>query len=278
LILLAGGCGLKESPLLNAKGPISLAERDLLLTASAVMLIVVIPVIVMTLWFAWRYRASSKSARYTPAWTYSGKLDAVVWAVPAVIVLSLGALVWSYTHRLDPYKPLASTGKALEVHVIAQDWKWLFLYPAQGIATVNELAFPSRTPLNLQITSDTVINAFSIPALGGQIYAMAGMRTKLNLLADAPGRFVGRNTQYSGRGFSGQRFAAIAMTPQAFDDWAAKIRQSPNALDAAGYQRLIKPGTLHGAMYFSSYKPGLFDEIIGKYNASGTHVANTKSR
>jgi cytochrome o ubiquinol oxidase subunit 2 len=276
--LLAGGCGLRDAPVLDAKGPIALAERDLLLAASAVMLVVVVPVIVMTLWFAWRYRATNENARYTPAWTYSVKLDAVVWAVPALIVLSLGALLWSYTHRLDPYRQFDPADPRLEVHVIAQDWKWLFLYPAQGIATVNELAFPSKTPLNLHITSDTVMNSFSIPALGGQIYAMAGMRTRLNLLADAPGRFVGRNTQYSGSGFSGQRFTAIAMTRQKFDDWIATIKPSPNALDAEAYQRLRTPSTLHGVMRFSSYKPGLFDEIIGKYNARGAHAAETKGR
>jgi cytochrome o ubiquinol oxidase subunit 2 len=276
--LLTGACGLKDSPLLDAKGPIALAERELLLVASAVMLLVIVPVIVMTFWFAWRYRASNTRARYTPAWTYSGKIDAVVWAIPAVIVLVLGVLVWTYTHRLDPYKRLDPTQQRLEVQAIAQDWKWLFLYPAQGIATVNELAFPSGMPLNLQITSDTVMNAFSIPALGGQIYAMAGMRTKLNLLADAPGRFVGRNTQYSGRGFSQQQFTAVAMTRQDFDDWIAKVKQSPNVLDAAAYERLTRPSTLPGVARFSSYKAGLFEDVIAKYTARGAHVAEGKGQ
>ena len=269
---------LKDAPFLDAKGPIALAERELLLAASAVMLIVVVPVILMTLWFAWRYRASNTHTPYAPAWSYSGKIDAVVWAVPALIVLSLGLLVWSYTHRLDPYKRLDPTQQALEVQAIAQDWKWLFLYPAQGIATVNELAFPSETPLSLHITSDTVMNALAIPALGGQIYAMAGMRTKLNLLADAPGRFVGRNTQYSGRGFSQQSFTAIAMTRQGFEEWVAKVKESANTLDAAAYERLARPGTLREAMRFSSYKPNLFDEIIAKYAARGAHVAKGKGQ
>ena len=275
--VLTGACGLTDAPVLDAKGPIALAERELLLAASAVMLLVVLPVIVMTLWFAWRYRASNTHARYTPAWTYSGKIDAVVWAVPTVIVLVLGVLVWTYTHRLDPYKRLDPTQQRLEVQAIAQDWKWLFLYPAQGIATVNELAFPSGMPLNLQITSDTVMNAFSIPALGGQIYAMAGMRTKLNLLADVPGRFVGRNTQYSGRGFSQQQFTAVAMTRQGFDDWIARVKQSPNALDAAAYERLARPSTLPGVTRFSSYKAGLFDEIIAKYSAHRPRMIEPKA-
>jgi len=274
--MLAGACGLKDSPLLDAKGPIALAERELLLVATAVMLLVVVPVIAMTLWFAWRYRAANTRVRYTPAWTYSGKMDAVVWAIPALIVLALGVLVWSYTHRLDPYKRLDPAQQRLEVQAIAQDWKWLFLYPAQGIATVNELAFPHETPLSLQITSDTVMNAFAIPALGGQIYAMAGMRTRLNLLADAPGRFVGRNTQYSGRGFSQQHFTAIAMTRQDFADWVANVKQSANVLDAAAYERLAQPGTIQGVVRYSSYKAGLFDEIIAKYTARDAHAAKGK--
>ena len=275
--MLAGACGLKDSPLLDAKGPIALAERELLLVATAVMLLVVVPVIAMTLWFAWRYRAANIRARYAPAWTYSGKVDAVVWAVPAVIVLALGVLVWTYTHRLDPYKRLDAARERLEVQAIAQDWKWLFLYPAHGIATVNELAFPSETPLSLQITSDTVMNALAIPALGGQIYAMAGMRTQINLLADAPGRFVGRNTQYSGRGFSQQHFTAIAMTRQDFADWVANVKQSANVLDAEAYERLAQPGTIQGVMRFSSYKAGLFDEIIAKYSAHGSRIIETKA-
>jgi cytochrome o ubiquinol oxidase subunit 2 len=264
--LLVGSCGLRSAPVLDPKGPVALAERDLLLTASAVMLIVVVPVIIMAFWFAWRYRASNERARYTPTWTYSGTVDAVVWAVPALIVLMLGVLLWTYTHRLDPYKRIASPEAALEVHVIAQDWKWLFLYPDQRIATVNELVFPARVPLNLKLTSDTVMNSFLIPALGGQIYAMAGMRTELNLLADAPGRFVGRNTQYSGRGFSDQHFEAVATTREDFGEWVEKVRQSPNSLDVEAYGRLAKPGVSQMAMHYSSYTPGLFEDIIRKYS------------
>jgi cytochrome o ubiquinol oxidase subunit 2 len=275
LALLAGGCDLKNTPLLEVKGPVALAERDLLLTASAIMLIVVIPVIVLALWYSWRYRASNESARYEPGWTYSARLDAVVWAIPALIVVALGSLVWGYTHRLDPYKRLDPSATPLEVLVVAQDWKWLFLYPGYGIATVNELAFPSQQPLSLKITSDTVMNAFFIPALGGQIYAMAGMRTELNLLAGAPGRFVGRNTQYSGRGFSNQQFEAIAMTRPEFDAWVEKVRRSPTALGPEAYERLAEPSIAHKVTYYSSYKAGLFEEILGRYAAHGTHVVRT---
>ena len=166
--LLVSGCDLSNAPVLDPKGPIALAERDLLFTAVVLMLIVVIPVFVMTFLFAWRYRASNTKARYTPDWTYSVPVDAVVWLVPAAIVIALGTLLWRNTHKLDPYRPIDPSVQPLQVEVIAQDWKWLFIYPAQGIAVVNQLVFPSGTPLSLRITSDTVMNSFYIPALGGQ--------------------------------------------------------------------------------------------------------------
>jgi len=178
--LSVSGCDLSNAPVLDPKGPIALAERDLLFTAVVLMLIVVIPVFVMTFLFAWRYRASNTKACYTPDWTYSVPVDAVVWLVPAAIVIALGTLLWRNTHKLDPYRPIDPSVQPLQVEVIAQDWKWLFIYPAQGIAVVNQLVFPSGTPLSLRITSDTVMNSFYIPALGGQIYAMAGMQTRLD--------------------------------------------------------------------------------------------------
>ncbi len=267
LALLTSGCGLTEAPILKPKGPVALAERDILFRALAIMMIVVIPVFVMTFWFAWRYRASGKRSRYEPDWM-SAKVDAVIWIVPALIVTSLGVHLWLYTHKLDPYKPLQSSARPLEVQVVAQDWKWLFIYPAQGIATVNELAFPSEVPVRLKITSDTVMNSFFIPALGGQIYAMAGMQTQLNVRADEPGRFVGRNTQYSGRGFADQHFAAIAMTPADFDAWLKRVGQSPDKLDTTTYAELAKPSAAHPVVHYSAVESGLFDRIIGKYDKS----------
>jgi cytochrome o ubiquinol oxidase subunit II len=267
LALLASGCGLTQAPILDPKGPIALAERDILFRALAIMMIVVIPVFVMTFWFAWRYRASNESARYEPDWM-SAKVDTVIWMVPALIVISLGVHVWLSTHALDPYKPLQASAKPLDIQVVAQDWKWLFIYPAQGVASVNELAFPSEVPVRLQITSDTVMNSFFIPALGGQIYAMAGMRTQLNLRANQPGRFVGRNTQYSGRGFADQHFAAVAMTPAEFDAWMMRVRQSASRLDAASYAELAKPSAAHPIVHYSAVELGLFDEIIRKYDKS----------
>jgi cytochrome o ubiquinol oxidase subunit II len=262
---LVAGCGLNTAPILDPKGPITLAERDLLFTAFGLMLIVVIPVFVMAFLFVWRYRASRRDPRYDPDWSYSGKIDAIVWLVPALIVVAIGTLVWDKTHRLDPYKPLEAAVPPLEVQVVAQDWKWLFIYPELRIAAVNQLVFPSGTPLSLRITSDTVMNSFYIPALGGQIYAMAGMQSRLNLMADAPGRFLGRNTQYSGKGFADQHFEAIAMTRADFDAWVAKTRQAPRALDAAAYRVLAERSQRHPVTYYSSVAPNLFDTILGKY-------------
>jgi cytochrome o ubiquinol oxidase subunit 2 len=270
--LLTGGCGLGDAPLLDPKGPIALAERDLLFTAVALMSIVILPVFALTFWFAWRYRASNKAARYDPDWSYSARIDAVVWLVPAVIVVALGVLLWTNTHRLDPYKRLASAVPPLEVEVVAQDWKWLFIYPEQKIAVVNQLVFPSRTPLSLRLTSDTVMNSFFIPALGGQIYAMAGMETRLNLLADSPGRFTGKNAQYSGAGFSDQHFEAIAVSQQDFDAWVAKVRQSPERLDIATYRALAKPSRKHPVTRYSTVEPGLFHQIIAKYGHTRTRA------
>jgi cytochrome o ubiquinol oxidase subunit 2 len=263
--LLGGGCGLGRAPVLDPKGPIALAERDLLFTAFALMLVVVVPVFVMAFFFAWRYRSSNGNARYSPNWSYSAGIDAVIWLVPTLIVIALGVLLWSKTHKLDPYKAIDPAMRPLEVEVVAQDWKWLFIYPEHGIAVVNQLVFPSRMPLSLKITSDTVMNSFSIPALGSQIYAMAGMRTRLHLLADAPGQFMGRNTQYSGAGFADQHFEAIAASPAEFDAWVAKVKQSPNRLDAAAYRALAAPSRGHAVTYYSAVPPDLFDSIIAKY-------------
>ncbi len=271
-VLLSSGCGLSDAPLLDPKGPIALAERDLLFTAVALMLIVIIPVFVLAFWFTWRYRASNSKARYDPDWSYSARIDAVIWLIPTLIVVALGVLVWINTHKLDPFKPLASAVPPLEVEVVAQDWKWLFIYPAQEIAVVNQLVFPSQTPLSLKITSDTVMNSFFIPALGGQIFAMAGMETRLNLLADAPGRFVGQNTQYSGSGFSDQHFEAIAASQEDFDAWVAKVKQSPDRLDAATYRALALPSSKHPVTYYSAVERNLFHKIIARYSRSQAHA------
>lgn len=267
---LVAACEPARASVLDPRGPVALAERDLMSTAFLVMLIVVVPVLVMAAMFAWRYRSTNARARYAPDWAYSGSIDAVIWLVPALIVITLAWLVWSTTHRLDPYRRLDPALRALEVEVVAQDWKWLFIYPEQRIAVVNQLVFPSATPLSLRITSDTVMSSFFIPALGGQIYAMAGMQTRLNLLADQPGRFTGRNTQYSGAGFSDQHFQAAAVSPAEFDAWLARVRESPSTLNAEAYRALAVPSRGHPVTYYAAVEAGLFDTIIAKYTTGRT--------
>jgi len=258
------GCGVIDGPVLDPKGPIALAERDLLYTAAALMLIVIIPVYVMAFWFAWHYRAANKQASYRPDWAYSARIDALVWAVPALIVIGVGSLVWIWTHRLDPYKPLPG-GEALQVQVVAQDWKFLFIYPDQNIASVNELVFPSDRPVRLALTSDTVMNSFYVPALAGQIYMMAGMETRLNLSAHEPGQFTGRNTQYSGSGFSDQNFQVRAVSPAEFEAWVARAKEAPRPLDDAAYQALAQPSSKVPVGYYSEVAPQLFATIIAKF-------------
>ena len=269
LALLAGGCD--RMVVLNPRGPIADAERGLMIDAFTVMMIVVVPVIVMALWFALRYRAS-RNARYEPTWAYSAKVDAVVWLIPALIVIAVAVLLWRSTHKLDPYREIASNAPPLDVQVVAQDWKWLFIYPEQGVASVNQLAIPAGRPISLRITSDTVMNSFYVPALAGQIYAMAGMQTRLQLLADQPGKFVGRNTQYSGGGFSDQFFEVVAMSQADFDAWVAKVRQAPAKLDPPTYAKLAERSRLNPITLYSAVEPKLFDAIIDRY--TGGHQAH----
>ncbi len=230
-VMLLGGCNME---ILSPKGDIGAQEKTLLFTATGLMLIVVIPVIVMTLAFAWKYRASNTQAEYKPDWHHSNRIEAVVWLVPCVIIAILGWITWESTHKLDPYRPLDSEVKPVTIQAVSLDWKWLFIYPEQGIATVNEIAFPKDTPVNFQITSDSVMNSFFIPQLGSQIYSMAGMMTKLHLIANEEGVFDGISANYSGGGFSGMRFKAIATSEQGFQDWVAKeAKASGTALTPA---------------------------------------------
>jgi cytochrome o ubiquinol oxidase subunit II len=269
LAFLAGGCD--RMVVLNPKGPIADAERGLMIDAFTVMMLVVVPIIVMVFWFAWRYRARG-NARYEPTWAYSVKVDAVVWLIPALIVIAVAVLLWRSTHHLDPYREIASANPPLDVQVVAQDWKWLFIYPEQGVASVNQLAIPAGRPISLRITSDTVMNSFYVPALAGQIYAMAGMQTRLQILADTPGKFVGRNTQYSGGGFSDQFFEVVAMSQADFDAWVAKAKQAPGKLDPPTYAKLAERSRLNPIVQYSAVEPKLFDSISDKY--TGGHQAH----
>ena len=263
-----GDCGGGHWALLDPKGPIGADEKTLILTAFALMLIVVVPVIFMTFAFAWKYRASNKAATYAPKWDYSGRIEAVVWLVPTVIVAALSVLVWKSSHELSPYKPIASALKPIRIEAVSLDWKWLFIYPDQGIATVNRLVIPTGVPVSFRITSDSVMSSFFIPRLGSQIYAMAGMQTRLHLMADHAGTYKGLNTQFSGAGFSGMYFNTVATSTQGFKDWVKQVKQTPGDLDEAAFKNLEVPSQNNPPAYFSAVKPHLFDEIIQKYMAN----------
>lgn len=271
---LLGGCT-PNMALLDPAGPIGAHEKTVLLTAFGLMLLVVVPVFVMTAVFAWRYRASNKKAAYRPKWDFAWKIDAVVWLVPAIIVTALGVLSWKTTHELSPYRALAGSKKPIQVEAIAMDWKWLFIYPKRHIATVNQLVFPANRDISFKLTSATVMTSFFIPRLGTQIYAMAGMRTKLHLLADKTGTFVGRNFQLSGRGYSDMRFKAVATTPAKFHHWVQKVRQSGQALTLGKLKTLEKPSIPKSVIHYASVKPHLFQRVIDQFRTAQT--ARTKS-
>lgn len=260
--LLLSGCNLI---VFNPKGQVAIDERNLIILATALMLLVVIPVIVMMFLFAYRYRATNKTADYKPRWASSHKIEAVVWGVPLVIIIILGIVTWITTHALDPYRPLDSDVPPVNVQVVATDWKWLFIYPDLGIATVNELALPVHTPVSFTITSDAAMTSFFIPALGGQIYAMAGMQTKLHLIANETGEFRGIAANYNGEGFSDMHFSTLSTTPADFDAWVAKVKASGQTLDRPRYAELAKPTIGHRIEYFANVDQALFMSIVDKY-------------
>jgi cytochrome o ubiquinol oxidase subunit 2 len=274
LALLLGGCSLD---VLNPKGLIGIDEKQLILTSTWAMLIVVIPVILMTLIFAWRYRASNTNADYQPKWSHSTAIEVVVWTVPTLIILFLAVLTWSTTHQLDPYKPLASDTKPIDVEVVSLDWKWLFIYPELGIASVNQLAMPVGTPVDFHITSDTVMNSFFIPQLGSQVYSMAGMETQLHLVADSAGDYAGLSANFSGPGFSDMKFRALAMPEDQFEQWVQKVRAAPAHLDATTYKKLTTPTEADPVAYFSQVETGLFHSIMTEHNPRPMKMSSAMS-
>ncbi|MCL1144540.1 ubiquinol oxidase subunit II [Shewanella marinintestina] len=261
-ILLSGCAG----GVLDPKGQIGIDEKNLIVIATLLMLIVVIPVIFMTLFFAWKYRDGRDHEIYTPKWAHSTLIETVVWFVPIVIVVILGVITWVSTHELDPYKPLKHEATPIEVEVVSLNWKWLFIYPELGIASVNELAFPANVPVNFKITSDTAMNSFFIPQLGSQIYSMAGMATQLHLIANEAGTFNGISANYSGAGFAGMKFKAIATaTPEEFDAWVAKVKSHDLKLDEQSYLLLAKPSENNPVQYYGHASKGMFNHIVMQY-------------
>jgi cytochrome o ubiquinol oxidase subunit 2 len=254
-----GGC---SEGVLDPQGPIASAERLLLFDCTAIMLVVVVPVIAATLAFAWWYRASNPRASRSADESYEGRVEFVIWSIPALIVILLGGDIWIGSHQLDPRAPIPAETDPLRVDVVALDWKWLFIYPDQDIAAVNQLVIPAGTPVSFRLTSATVMNSFFIPQLGSQIYTMGGMTTHLNLLAAKPGEYPGMSANFSGDGFSDMRFIAKALTAKDFDAWVRQVRAGGPALDNASYAQLVKPSKAVKPATYRAVEPNFFERIL----------------
>jgi cytochrome o ubiquinol oxidase subunit 2 len=270
LLLALSGC---NWVVMNPSGDIANQQRDLILISTALMLLIIIPVMALTVLFAWRYRQSNKDAVYDAEWHHSTRLEVVIWAAPLVIIIALGAITWISTHLLDPYRPLSridaartmpKDAKPLNVEVVALDWKWLFFYPDYGIATVNELAAPVDAPIHFKITSSTVMNSLFIPALAGQIYAMPGMETKLHAVINKPGEYEGFSANYSGAGFSNMRFTFRGLDAAGFEAWIKQARDAGGVLDRAVYTELERPSVAEPVKRWSSVEGGLYDAILNR--------------
>jgi len=264
------GCNLL---VLNPPGDIAARQGQLIIVATVLMLIVIIPVIALTLLFAWRYRASNREATYKPDWDHSTQLELVIWGIPLLIIIALGAITWISTHLLDPFRPLdrISEGrpvpadvKPLEIQVVALDWKWLFVYPEEGVATVNEIAVPVDRPVHFSITSSSVMNTFYVPALAGMIYGMPGMKSELNAVINVPGVYDGFSANYSGAGFSHMRFKFHGMSDADYQHWLNDVRTSDLSLTRAQYLELEKPSEREPVRHFARVDNGLFDAVLNR--------------
>jgi cytochrome o ubiquinol oxidase subunit 2 len=256
--LLTAGCG----GVLDPVGPIGAQEKQILLNSTGIMLAIVIPVILASFAFAWWFRAGNKRATYLPNWDYSGRIELVVWAIPLMTVMLLGGIAWIGSHDLDPAKPLPSTVKPLNVEVVSLDWKWLFIYPDQGVATVNQLVVPTGTPVNFRLTSATVWNVFFVPQFGTMIYTMPGMATRLNLQANKDGVYDGQSSHFSGDGFSGMRFKVQAVPADQFNAWVSSARGVGKTLDGREYVQLTRQSSYVAPITYSGVAPGLFDAVV----------------
>ncbi len=276
--LLAAGCS-DRITFLSPHGPVAAAQRGYFIDIILILLIVVLPVLLLTPVLAWRYRYRNTSASYRPKWSFSWPLEIIVWGVPFGIVIVLAIWLWRGTHALDPYAPISAGEEALPVEVVGYDWKWLFIYPTLGVASLGEFAIPEDRPVAIKLTSDTVMQSFFIPSLGSQIYAMAGMVTQLHLKADGAGRYLGENTQYNGDGFNREQFTAVAMVPAEFHAWVGRARATGIALTPQVYARLSSRGKLSdtrqalhaeqmpdGTVYFRDVPSSLFANIVASFH------------
>jgi len=259
----------KNFAVLNPKGIVANRERRLMLITVLLGMIVIIPVYIMTFSFAWRYRESNKKARYEPELAGNAVVETIWWGIPAAIILILSIIAWQSSHSLDPHRQLVSSRTPLTIQVVALDWKWLFIYPEQRIASVNYLRIPVNTPVTFDITADAPMNSFWVPQLGGQIYAMAGMSTQLHLMADTPGSYEGSSANLSGRGFAGMHFTVDATSDSEFNNWLQASRSMPGELDASTYRQLAKPSTDVEPRQYAAVMPNLYQEILLKYMTSG---------
>ncbi|MFE1597259.1 ubiquinol oxidase subunit II [Methylobacterium sp. ID0610] len=274
-LLLLGGC---NTVLLSPAGDVALQQRNLLIASTALMLLIIVPVMALTVAFAWHYRAGNTKAVYDPEFHHSTGLEVVIWSAPLLIIVALGALTWLGTHLLDPYRPISrisaakpivssdgaplATGKPLVIQVVALDWKWLFLYPEQGIASLNEVAAPVDRPIEFRITSSSVMNSLFIPALAGQIYAMPGMQTKLNAVINAAGNYEGFSANYSGAGFSHMRFTFRGLDEPGFDAWVGKARAEGGPLSREDYLKLERPSEREPVRLYNAVDAKLYDAIL----------------
>jgi cytochrome o ubiquinol oxidase subunit II len=265
----------QRAGILDPQGPIGSAQLLLLVNATEIMLVVVVPVILATLGFAWWYRSSNPRAGRSEELAYEGRIDFVVWSIPALVVILLGGVNWISSHELDPREPIAANGKPLKVDVVSLDWKWLFIYPDQGIAALNQLVIPAGTPITFRLTSATVMNSFFVPQLGSQIYTMPGMATHLNLLAERPGEYPGISANFSGDGFADMRFTVKALPAADFDGWVAQVRGSGSGLDIPGYAALAKPSQAVPPTTFRTVDPKLFERIVDQTVLGSEKVGTT---
>lgn len=254
-------------PVLEPAGTIGQKEKHLIVEAVLLSLIVIIPVYIMLFGFAWRYREGNEKAKYNPDMDGSRLLESIWWGVPIILITILAVIAWRSSHELDPFKSLSSNKPPLNIQVVALEWKWLFIYPEQGVASVNYFRLPVDRPVNFQITSDAPMNSFWIPQLGGQIYAMSGMATQLHLEASKTGNYLGESANISGEGFADMHFTAAATSQPDFDSWVRSLKKSPNTLGQMAYSRLARPGHDNSVIYYASAQSGLFNQIVSKYEA-----------
>ena len=273
LILLAS-C---HTAVLSPAGPVGEGNRIVLLDSMAIMLAIVVPTIVAILAFAYWFRASNTRARYRPEFAYSGRLELIVWSIPALVVFFLSGIAWISAHLLDPAEPLKSKTEPLDVEVVSLDWKWLFIYPGQNVASINRMVVPAGIPLHLRITSASVFNVFFVPRLGSMIYAMYGMTTRLNLQADRPGIYPGLSAHFSGDGFPGMAFDVHAVSAEQFAQWTAATRLSGPVLDEAAYRKLLRQSSDVSPYTYRSVQAGLFEDIVGQRLPPGEGPATAQS-